>query len=74
MALVIEKDVPRKRIYVIPVRFEGRVLMEIEAKDEFEAMKIASAKGQETDCGELEDVDWDAMPSVDDYYPDEREE
>ena len=62
------------KIYEIPVRFTGRIIMPIKAESEAEAMKIAAGKGQEADCGDLEDVDWEAMPSVDEYDESEAEE
>lgn len=55
---------PKKTKYSIPVRFTGRVIYDIEADSEEEAMKIAAELGLHADCGELTDVDWEAKPAV----------
>lgn len=59
------------KMYEIPVRFTGRVIMTIKAEDEKAAMKIAEKRGEEIDCGELEDIEWEAKPAVDEYDEDE---
>ena len=52
------------KTFTIPVRFTGRVMMDILADTEEAAIQIANERGCEVDCGELEDVDWETQPAV----------
>ena len=54
-------------IYVIPVRFTGKIEYEIEADTEEEAIAIANKMGEYADCGDLEDIDWETKPAVATY-------
>ena len=53
--------------YLIPVRFTGKILFEIEAPTEAEAIAAANLLGGEADCGDLREIDWEAKPAVDQY-------
>lgn len=53
------------KIYTIPVRFTGRIMYEVEAETEDEARAKADALASEADCGQMEDIDWEAKNPVD---------
>ena len=51
-------------MYEIPVRFTGRIMYTIEADNEEDAMAKAEEFAEEANCGQLEDIDWEAKRPV----------
>lgn len=55
--------------YVVPVRFTGRIMFEIQAENEDEARQIANALAEEVDFGnfDFEDIEWEVKPAIEQY-------